>query len=236
MAEEILKREQIKNDFISSISHELRTPLTSIKGWAITLKSEEFRDDELLIDGLNIIETESDRLAQMVEDLLDFSRFISGRITLEKEAFNLRDTLNMIATQYSPRAKSNNIKFILNISDEIQTILADENRIKQVLINLLDNSLKFTPEGGEVFLSAYKEDKNIILSVKDNGIGIPEEDLPNVKEKFYRGKNKNANSGIGLSICDEIMKLHDGELEIESKVNEGTIVRAILPIKEEVNI
>ncbi len=156
----------------------------------------------------------------MVEDLLDFSRFISGRITLEKEAFNLRDTLNMIATQYSPRAKSNNIKFILNISDEIQTILADENRIKQVLINLLDNSLKFTPpEGGEVFLSAYKEDKNIILSVKDNGIGIPEEDLPNVKEKFYRGKNKNANSGIGLSICDEIMKLHDGGIRdrIKSK-------------------
>lgn len=233
MAEEILKREQIKNDFISSISHELRTPLTSIKGWAVTLKSEEFRDDELLMDGLNIIETESDRLAQMVEDLLDFSRFISGRITLEKEAFNLRDTLNMISKQYRPRAKSNDIDFSLEVSDEIQTVLADENRIKQVLINLLDNSLKFTPAGGNILLSAYREDDNIVLSVKDNGVGISEEDLPNVKEKFYRGKNKNANSGIGLSICDEIMKLHDGKLEIESKIDVGTLVRAILPIKEE---
>lgn len=233
MAEEILKREQIKNDFISSISHELRTPLTSIKGWAVTLKSEEFREDELLMDGLDIIETESDRLTQMVEDLLDFSRFISGRITLEKEVFNLRDTLSMISTQYKPRARTNDMDFSLEISEDIQTVLGDENRIKQVLINLLDNSLKFTPSGGAISLSSYVEDGNIVLSVKDNGVGISEEDLPNVKEKFYRGKNKNANSGIGLSICDEIMKLHDGKLEIESKVGVGTTVRAIFPIKEE---
>lgn len=234
MAEEILKREQIKNDFISSVSHELRTPLTSIKGWAVTLKSEDMRDDELLNDGLNIIENESDRLARMVEDLLDFSRFISGRINLEKEVFNLRDTLKMITMQYRPRANTNDIIFSLDIAEDIDTVLADENRIKQVLINLLDNSIKFTPEGGYVKLSAYKRDTNIILEVEDNGVGIPEEDLVNAKERFYRGKNKNANSGIGLSICDEIMKLHDGELEIESQVDKGTVVRAILPIKEEI--
>lgn len=233
MAEEILKREQIKNDFISSVSHELRTPLTSIKGWAITLKSEDMRDDELLSDGLDIIETESDRLAKMVEDLLDFSRFISGRITLEKDIFNLRETLEMIGMQYRPRAKNNDINFSLDIKENIETILADENRIKQVLINLLDNAIKFTPENGLVNLTAYKDKDNIILEVRDNGVGISPEDLPNVKEKFYRGKNKNANSGIGLSICDEIIKLHEGELEIQSEVDRGTTVRAILPIKEE---
>src|SRR5699024_7513615 len=138
MAEEILKREQIKNDFISSISHELRTPLTSIKGWAVTLKSMDVNGDELLNDGLDIIEDESDRLSKMVEDLLDFSRFISGRISLDKELFNLRDTLDMLAIQYTPRANNNDITFLLNIDEKVQNVIADENRIKQVLINLLD--------------------------------------------------------------------------------------------------
>ncbi|HLR21633.1 MAG TPA: HAMP domain-containing sensor histidine kinase [Tissierellaceae bacterium] len=233
MAEEILKREQIKNDFISSISHELRTPLTSIKGWAVTLKSMDVNGDELLNDGLDIIEDESDRLSKMVEDLLDFSRFISGRISLDKELFNLRDTLDMLAIQYTPRANNNDITFLLNIDEKVQNVIADENRIKQVLINLLDNAIKFTPEGGFVKLSAYERGNNIIMEVEDNGVGISEEDLPNVKEKFYSGKNKNATSGIGLSICEEIMKLHEGNIEIKSQVDEGTLVKAILPIEEE---
>lgn len=232
MAEEILRREEIKNDFISSISHELRTPLTSIKGWAITLKTDETRDEELLKDGLNIIENESDRLSKMVEDLLDFSRFISGRITLEKELFRLSDAINLLYKQYNPRAKSKDIKLELEISDEIDLILADENRIKQVLINLIDNAIKFTPEYGNIKISAYKEENNIILEVKDDGVGISEEDLPNIKDKFYRGNNKNANSGIGLSICDEIMALHDGDLDITSEIGVGTTVKAIIPIKE----
>ncbi len=233
MAEEILKREQIKNDFISSISHELRTPLTSIKGWAITLKADEIRDDELLKDGLEIIENESDRLSKMVEDLLDFSRFISGRITLEKDEFSLRETLSMLYKQYTPRAQDKDLELELVISDDVQNITADEDRIKQVLINLIDNAIKFTPEGGRIILSSYLEDSSVVMSVEDNGVGIDSEDLPEIKEKFYRGKNKNANSGIGLSICDEIMALHDGELLIESEVDEGTIVRAILPAKED---
>lgn len=233
MAEEIVKREQIKNDFISSVSHELRTPLTSIKGWAVTLRSMNLNEDEVLDDGLDIIENESDRLSGMVEDLLDFSRFVSGRIKLEKEVFSLQDTLDMLAIQYTPRANNNDITFSLDVAEDIDKVVADENRIKQVLINLLDNSIKFTPEEGFVKLSAYTRGENIILEVEDNGVGISEEDLPNVKERFYRGENKNATSGIGLSICDEIMKLHDGSLEIQSKVNEGTIVKAILPMEEE---
>lgn len=233
MAEEILKREQIKNDFISSISHELRTPLTSIKGWAITLKADDIRDDDLLKDGLNIIENESDRLTKMVEDLLDFSRFISGRITLEKEVFSLRDTMNMIFKQYSPRAKNKDINIDLYIGEDVDTITADQDRIKQVLINLVDNAIKFTPENGVIKLQTYTVEDNIVVVVEDNGVGIDEEDIPRIKEKFYRGKNKNANSGIGLSICDEIMSLHGGSLEIESEKDVGTKVKAILPLKED---
>src|SRR5699024_3456165 len=231
---EILKREEIKNDFISSISHELRTPLTSIKGWAMTLQSGNIRDDDLTLDGLDIIEKESDRLSYMVEELLDFSRFVSGGIDLEKEVFDMNSVLNMMAKQYMPRAKNEEIDFFVETNHNIDRFLGDENRIKQVLINLLDNAFKFTDKGGKIRLSVNKEENFIILKVSDSGIGIPKEDLPHVKEKFYKGKHSQSQSGIGLSICDEIAKLHDGKLEIESEENKGTIAKVILPIKEEV--
>ena len=211
MAEELIKKERLKNDFISSISHELRTPLTSIKGWAITLKSEELNDNQLLIDGLDIIEKESDRLTNMVEELLDFSRFVSGRIVLE--------------------VAGSNIKFNVSYDPDLPIIVADENRIKQVLINLLDNAFKFTSDGGEVNLRASKDNSSILIQVEDNGCGISEEDLPYIKEKFYKGKNSKSHSGLGLSICDEIIKLHDGSMEIESKINEGTKITISLPIE-----
>ena len=232
MAEELIKKEQIKNDFISSVSHELRTPLTSIKGWAITLKSEDFNENDIILDGLEIIEKESDRLTTMVEELLDFSRFVSGRIQLEKDDFKIADTINIIGKQLYPKAINNKIQFITNIDENLGTILADENRIKQVLINILDNAFKFTSEGGIVVLNAFTEDDNLVLEVKDNGSGISEEDLPKVKEKFYKGKNSQSHSGIGLSICDEIIKLHNGNMDIYSSINEGTLVRVTLPLGE----
>lgn len=232
MAEELIKKEQIKNDFISSVSHELRTPLTSIKGWAATLKSEDLGDNEIVIDGLDIIENETDRLSLMVEDLLDFSRFVSGRIKLENDIFNIRDTAQIIGKQLTPRALNNKIEFNINIEQGFKPMLGDENRIKQVLINLLDNAFKFTPEGGKVIFNVYEDSSGVILEVRDNGIGILEEDLPRITEKFYKGKNSKSHSGIGLSICDEIVKLHDGTMEITSTVNEGTLVRVRLPFRE----
>lgn len=233
MAEELLKKEQIKNDFISSVSHELRTPLTSIKGWAITLQGDENIDHDLLADGLNIIETESDRLSKMVEELLDFSKFISGRITLEKSVFSIRDTVQMLEKQYKPRAKDDGIELSVRLADEVNLFLGDENRIKQLLTNLLDNAIKFTPMGGNIWVDVYMDNHNMIISVEDTGIGIPPEDLPRIKEKFYKGKGSKSHNGIGLSICEEIATLLNGNLEIESEVDKGTIARVILPIKED---
>ena len=233
MAKELLEKEQLKNDFISSISHELRTPLTSIKGWAITLKSDELNDDQLLKDGLDIIEKESDRLTLMVEDLLDFSKFISRRITLTKEEIDIKDTVNQIGKQLMPRAKANKIDFKVNCNKNIPIIIADENRIKQVLINLIDNAFKYTSEEGEVIFSADYKDGFIEIYVKDNGLGIPREELPYIKEKFYKGDNSSASSGLGLSICDEIVSLHNGQLVIESEKGIGTKVFVKLPIEEE---
>lgn len=228
MADEISRKESLKNDFISSISHELRTPLTSIKGWAITLKNDSFLDRDLIQDGLEIIESESDRLSKMVEELLDFSRFTSGRISLVKETIDIKEILKNIIYQMMPRAINNDIDFIADIEDDISPIIGDENRIKQVLINILDNAFKFTDKG-EVNIRTSEDEKYIIIEIQDNGPGISDEDMPYIKEKFYKGKNAKSNSGIGLSICDEIINLHDGILKIESIVDNGTIVKIYLP-------
>lgn len=232
MADEILRKEQLKNDFISSVSHELRTPLTSIKGWAITLNSEDIPDKDLLEDGLKIIEEESDRLTQMVEELLDFSRFTSGRISLEKDEFDIKNSIYKITMQLMPRAMDNGIDFKVDINEDIPFMIGDENRIKQVLINILDNAFKFTDNGGEVILNAFVTNTNLNIEIIDNGIGIPIEDMPNVTEKFYKGKNSKSHSGIGLSISDEIVKLHNGTLSIESEEGKGTKVVVKLPLKE----
>jgi len=167
----------------------------------------------------------------MVEELLDFSRFTSGRITLSKDTVDIKDTVKMVVYQMMPRAVNNNINFKVDIEDTIPPIIGDENRIKQVLINILDNAFKFTGEG-DVSLRAYEDNSHIRIEIEDNGPGIPDEELPYVKDKFYKGKNSKSHSGIGLSICDEIMQLHDGIFDIESEPNKGT--KAILGFPKEV--
>jgi signal transduction histidine kinase len=234
MAEEVTRRERIKDDFISSISHELKTPLTSIKGWAITLKSYENLDKGILTDGLEIIETESDRLSNMVDDLLDFSRFTSGRISLVKETVDINTLSKQVTNQLKPRALNNNIQFKITIPEEKIFIVGDVNRIKQVLINVLDNAFKFAVNGIVEFL-LYQDDKYVYIKIIDNGPGISKEDLPHIKERFYKGNNANSHSGIGLSICDEIMKLHNGIFEIYSEEQKGTtVVIGFLKEEEEV--
>lgn len=230
MSEEIINKDQIKNDFISSVSHELRTPLTSIKGWAVVLKDAKDDEKDLIEDGLNIIENEVDRLTKMVEDLLDFSRYISGRITLDREIFNITKTCEDVAKQMRPRANNNKIELNVSLTDEIVLIYADENRIKQLLINLLDNAIKFTSENGWVKFQMYRETDEVIILVSDNGVGMSKEDLAHVKEKFYKGKHSKSHSGIGLSISDEITNLHNGKLEIFSEENIGTTIKVTLPI------
>lgn len=233
MSDEIINKDRIKNDFISSISHELRTPLTSIKGWAVVLKDAKEDEKELMEDGLNIIENEADRLAKMVEELLDFSRYISGRITLDKDVFDITQTCLDISKQMRPRAKSNNIELITELPEESILINADENRIKQLLINLLDNAIKFTSDKGWVKFQMIREADLVQIMVSDNGMGMTKEELAHVKEKFYKGKHSKSHSGIGLSISDEITKLHQGKLEIFSEENIGTTVKVSLPLEIE---
>ena len=229
MAGEILKREQLKNDFMSSVSHELRTPLTSIKGWAITLNDGEFKDYKLLEDGLTIIEKESDRLTEMVEELLDFSKFVSGKIVLKKEKVNIAALVLNLHKEIMPRAIRENINFKVQLEDDIPIIISDENRLKQLFINIIDNAFNFTQSGGNVELSALYENPYVVFCIKDDGCGISKEELPRIKEKFYKGKTSKSKNGIGLSICDEIVKRMNGSLDIKSKVGCGTEVIIKLP-------
>ena len=233
MAEEIQKREQLKNEFISSISHELRTPLTAIKGWVITLDDSQTDKDTLKM-GLNIIEKETDRLVNMVEELLDFSRLSSGKMTLNKKEVSIKAISDYIDVYMSARARRENKRLNINLDSENKKIYVDIDRIKQVLINLLDNAFKFTEAEGTISISFTAVEGSLKIVVQDDGSGITKEDLPRVKEKFYKGKNAKSKNGIGLSICDEIVKLHNGEIFIEGEEGKGTSVTVILPvIKEE---
>ncbi len=232
MADEIVKKDKIKNDFISSISHELRTPLTSIKGWAVVLRDSK-SEEELMDEGLTIIENESDRLSKMVEELLDFSRYISGRMTLDLELFDISQTVNDVAKQMKPRANSNGIDFQTELMEEPILTIGDENRIKQLLINIIDNAIKFTFEKGWVKVQSRSENNKFLVLVSDNGCGMSKKDLQHVKEKFYKGKHSKSHSGLGLSISDEIAKMHGGNLEIFSEENIGTTVELQIPIKGE---
>ena len=231
MADEISKKDELKNDFISTVSHELRTPLTSIKGWAITLQYDKSNAPEIL-EGLRIIESETDRLSSMVEELLDFSKFISHKVTLKLDTVYVSDIYGYIFSYIKPREEREGFKFLHDNVEEDICLTVDFNRLKQVLVNVLDNSIKFLKENGQITLKNYfsEDKKTIFIEIKDNGIGIPKDELSRVKEKFFKGKTSKSKNGLGLSISDEIMKLHGGSLEIDSIYGQWTKVTLKLPI------
>jgi signal transduction histidine kinase len=231
MAEAVSKHEKMKNDFIASISHEIRTPLTSIIGWVIAINSGSVENSEEIREGLCIVERESERLAAMVEELLDFSKFDAGAINLKIDLVDLKELIFHIKKQMEPRAMREGIFIVMRADEDLPFIDADENRLKQVLINIIDNSFKFTQKGGYINIIAKKLKDKVLICVEDNGCGIPEEDIPKVIQRFFKGNSSTAGSGLGLAICDEIIKLHNGEMNIESDVGKGTAVNIILPVK-----
>lgn len=231
MAKEILNREQLKNEFISSVSHELRTPLTAIKGWVITLNDDQ-TDKETLKLGLDIVEKEADRLTNMVEELLDFSKFVNGNIILKKSYVNINEFTDYIRIYMTPRAIRENKKLEVDSDIIDENVFIDVDRMKQVLINIIDNSFKFTGVEGNIVVNISKTKTKLTIVVADDGCGISKEDLPKVKEKFFKGKSVNSSNGIGLSICDEIIKLHQGVFDIQSTSNNGTKVTIEIPLEE----
>lgn len=230
MADEILNVQNLKNDFISSVSHELRTPLTSIRGWGETILTGDFEDQDQTRKGLKIIIRETERLTQMVEELLDFSKIESGRMTLSLEKLDINTEIEEIIQIFKGRVKKETLDIEYYGVQETLITMGDKNRLRQVFINLLDNAVKFSQPGKKITIEAFNEEKNIIIKIQDEGIGIAQDEILKVKEKFYKGKSQKTGSGIGLGISDEIIRLHKGSLNIESKLGIGTLITIKLPI------
>ncbi|GIN63417.1 two-component sensor histidine kinase [Robertmurraya siralis] len=228
MADEIVKTDQLKNEFISSISHELRTPLTGIKGWIETIQSSDDLTKEEEKFGLKMIEGESERLIELVEDLLDFSRYESDRMVLMPGPIEFDHLVQEAAAQLEKRAEEKNVQIKLECTPV--TIFADRNKMKQVLLNLLDNAIKFSEAGTEIHILVIIKDESLFCSISDQGIGIKEEDLPFIAESFYKINNNIVGAGLGLAISRKIVEKHGGTIIFKSNYGKGTTVEVTLPL------
>lgn len=229
MADELSNADAMKNEFISSVSHELRTPLTAIKGWAETMSYDDSFDPDTMKKGINVIINETERLSQMVEELLDFSRMQSGHFTLQRAAMDILAELGDAVLIYSDKAKREHIRIIYDEPDMLPFVFGDKNRIRQVFINIIDNAIKYSSAGDTVTVTAESKNDKVIITVADTGCGIKESDLPKVKTKFFKANHTRRGSGIGLAVADEIITMHRGTLEVRSKENIGTTVIITLP-------
>lgn len=233
MSGKIAKSEKIKSEFISSVSHELRTPLTAINGWGETLLELEKTsggDSEQRRRGVHIILKESRRLTTMVEELLDFSKMEDGRFTLSIEQVDLQAEFEDAIYTYRELFKQESIELTYDGGDELfDPIPGDPERLKQVFCNVLDNAAKHGGAGKRIDAAVRGDEGRIIITVRDYGPGIPEAELPFVKQKFYKGSSKARGSGIGLAVCDEIIHLHGGTFDIGNAEGGGCLVTITLP-------
>ena len=232
MASELSQAQNLKNDFISSVSHELRTPLTAIRGWGETAKMSLGTDEELVRRGLDVVLNEADRLSGLVEELLDFSRIESGRLSVVSQPLNISQLLSESADMYTELARQQGIELIFTRPSEELQVMGDADRLKQVFINIIDNAVKYTESGGQVLINQLHEEGCARIVVRDTGVGIPAQDIDRVKEKFYKANKVVRGSGIGLAVADEIIKQHHGLLFIESTEGVGTTATIVLPLYE----
>lgn len=232
MSNKISQNEKMQSEFMSRVSHELRTPLTAIGGWSETLLSGGGSVDTAEAQrGLNIILRETRRLTGMVEDLLEFTRMQDGRFTLNVAPADLRAEFEDTVFMYGSRLQREGIELeYLENDEDIPEIPCDKERLRQVFLNILDNAVKHGGEGGKITAEMRREGDEVVVRIRDFGCGIPAEELPLVKKKFYKGSSKARGSGIGLAVCEEIVTMHNGTLTLENAPGGGTLVTIRLPI------
>lgn len=229
MSSQINRNEKMQTEFISSLSHELRTPLTAINGWSETILDSDTLDPETS-RGMRIISREAKRLTEMVVDLLDFTRIQDGRMTLNVEMADIRAEFEDTVYMYCSRLKQEGIELrYLDNDDDIPEIPCDPKRMRQVFLNILDNAAKHGGEGKRIDASIHDEGEFVVVRIRDYGSGIPEDEIPLVKKKFYKGSSKARGSGIGLAVSDEIVEMHGGTLTLENADGGGTLVTVRLP-------
>ena len=232
MSLKINQSEKMKNEFISSVSHELRTPLTAINGWAETIMNGEVRDAGDVKKGMGIIVSEARRLTNMVEELLEFSRIQDGRFTLSVEPMDIKAELEDAVYTYREFFRREGIELNhFDCDEEFPPIAGDPERLRQVFCNLLDNAAKHGGSGKRIDTAIARDEDQVVITIRDYGPGIPAEELPHVKYKFYKGSSKPRGPGIGLAVCDEIITRHEGTLDIDNAEGGGCIVTIHLPIR-----
>lgn len=230
---EIKKLEKMRSEFVANVSHELRTPLTSIQGFVETLKDGAINDPGKAQYFLEIIEKQSNRLNNLIEDILQLSKIESQEIIMNLQSINLRDLIDKTISEFKKKIEQKNHKIKINISPQLPLIKADPEQIEVVFRNLLDNAIKYTPNGGEIYISAFEKAENIYIEIADNGIGISAEHLPRIFERFYRAdkdrSRKLGGTGLGLAIVKHIVQAHGGTIGVESKPGKGSKFFFTLP-------
>ena len=231
MSLKISQSEKAQTEFISSVSHELRTPLTAITGWAETILYDEELDGEAR-RGVGIILKEARRLTKMVEELLEFTRMQDGRFTLHAEEMDVAAELEDSIFAYRELLRQDDMEIEYEpCSEELPLINGDPERLRQVFYNIFDNAAKYARDGKRITVSTSTDGENVFIRIRDYGPGIPEDELERVKMKFYKGSSKERGSGIGLAVCDEIVKYHGGDLTLSNAEGGGTMVTIRIPIE-----
>ena len=230
MAAELALSENAKNDFISSVSHELRTPLTAIKGWSETVLMCGTEDEAMIKRGMGIIIKETERLSGLVEQLLDFSRMQSGRLVMNIQLLDIVAEIDDVVFMFAEKARKEDKRLTFYEPEQAIPVMGDRDRLKQVIIIAIDNAMKYSESGGEIYVYTSVENDRLTIGVRDHGCGIPADQLSKVKQKFYKANTEKGGFGIGLAVADEIIRKHNGEFIIDSVEGEGTNVSIILPI------
>jgi two-component system phosphate regulon sensor histidine kinase PhoR len=223
---ELKKLEQMRKDFVANVSHELKTPITSIKGFAETLLDGAMQDEQTLEYFLSIILKESERLQNLIQDLLDLSKIEQQGFKLNISVVNLTEVLQEVIVMLEAKANDKEIKLELEAEQKLFYMYGDLNRLKQIFINLINNAIAYTPKGGEVKVKVESKAEEILVHVQDTGIGIEQKEIPRIFERFYRvDKARSRNSGgtgLGLAIVKHLVEAHHGHISVKSKVGSGT--------------
>jgi two-component system phosphate regulon sensor histidine kinase PhoR len=227
----------VRQDFVANVSHELRTPLTAIKGYAETLLGDAGEDRDTALRFLEVIDRHSERLGRLIDDLLTLSDLEFGRTPFRRRVLAIAPVIDDVVLILTKRAGARSVALAAEVTPGTPPIAADGDQLRQVLINLADNGIKYTPAGGHVTIRARGVDgpdgRAVELAVEDTGVGVPSQDLPRLTERFFRVDKARSRelggTGLGLAIVKHIVQAHDGRLAIESTLGRGTTVRVTLP-------
>jgi len=226
--------EEMRDSFVDTATHELRTPLANIKAYAETLALADVIDVEQQKQFLNTINSEATRLARFVDDLLSVSSMEVGSLTLNRQTTELRRMLNEVLAKVKPQVEEKRLSFEVSIPEKMPEPSIDKDKIATVLINLLGNAVKYTPAGGRVAFRVHAADHNLEIDVEDTGVGIAEDELPKVFDKFFRSDDprvqEQEGTGLGLALVQEVVRLHGGRVSVESEIDKGSTFQIVLPI------